>query len=268
MSVSFPHKRFGDNLIPLRGGVDGPQTAGWTPGSPVKSGLGCVTYADQMISVEEGVALAADVYLPKVHGRYPAIVVFSAYNKELQSSGAPTGTNETGSPPVFTNRGYAHVVVARRGVGRSQGESIVFCNETDAEDHAKVVAWAATQPWCDGNVVLFGTSYYGMSQALVAVKRPPALKGFFTIEMCTDYFRHIVMFGGAPQADFLALWMGANFTDTQLKLNVPPFVRALMSQILNSPLKRWWWPQVRNAVISVADTNSQTIKPGGSRWPE
>ncbi|HSZ57288.1 MAG TPA: CocE/NonD family hydrolase [Tepidisphaeraceae bacterium] len=249
--TSFPQTRFGDNFIPLRGGLDGPQTAGWTPGPPVKTGLGCMTYADQMIFVEKGVALAADLYLPKVRGHYPAIVVFSAYNKELQSSGAPTGTNETGSPPVFTNRGYAHVVVARRGVGRSQGKSIVFCNETDAEDHAKVVAWAAAQPWCDGNVVLFGTSYYGMSQALVAVERPPALKGFFTIEMCTDYFRHIVMFGGAPQMDFLALWMGANFTDKQLKLHVPPFVRALMSQILNSPLKRWWWPQVRKRMTRI-----------------
>ena len=36
------------------------------------------------------------------------------------------------------------------------------------------------------------------------------------------------MFGGAPQVDFLALWMGANFTETQLKLHVPPMVRPLL----------------------------------------
>jgi uncharacterized protein len=110
---------------------------------PAKSGLGCVLYADQMIPVDDGVSLAADVYTPKVQGRYPAILVYSGYNKELQSSGAPTGTNEIGSPPVFTNRGYAHVVVSRRGVGRSQGESVIFFNDTDVEDHAKAIAWAA-----------------------------------------------------------------------------------------------------------------------------
>ncbi|MGA7313545.1 MAG: CocE/NonD family hydrolase [Silvibacterium sp.] len=246
MNSAYPKINFWDNLIPLKGGLDGPQQAGWTPGLPAKSGLGCVLYADQMIPVEDGVSLAADVYTPKAKGRYPAILVYSAYNKELQSSGAPTATNETGSPSVFTNRGYAHVVIARRGMGRSQGESVLFFNDTDVEDHAKAIAWAAEQPWCDGNVVLFGTSYYGITQPHVAAaKQPPALKGFFTIEMCTDYFRQIVMFGGAPQVDFLSLWMGANFNETQVKFHVPPLMRALMSHIFNSPLKHFWHPRLQ-----------------------
>ncbi|MCU1322998.1 MAG: Acyl esterase [Acidobacteriaceae bacterium] len=251
MTTTYPEVNFWDNLIPIKGGLDGTQLAGWTPGPAVKSGLGCVLYADQMIPVGEGVSLAADVFTPKVKGRYPAILVYAAYNKDVQSSGAPTGTNETGSPPVFTDRGYVHVVVARRGMGRSEGESVVFFNGTDVEDHAKAIAWAAAQPWCDGNVVLFGTSYYGMTQPDVAVRQPPALRGFFSIEMCTDYFRHIVMFGGAPQIDFLALWMGANFTDTQTRLHVPPLVRALLSHVFNSPLKRWWKPMVQKRMLQI-----------------
>jgi uncharacterized protein len=251
VTAKSPPPKFWDNLISIRGGLDGPQLAGWRPGPAVRSGLGCVLYADQMISVADGISLAADVYTPKVEGRYPAIVVFSAYSKELQTSGAPTGTNETGSPPVFTDRGYAHIVVARRGMGRSQGESVVYFNDTDVEDHARVIAWAAAQPWCDGNVVLFGTSYYGITQPQVAAKQPPALKGFFTIEMCTDYFRHIVMFGGGPQMDFLALWMGANFTDMQFKLHIPPLVRALMSHVFNSPLKRIWQPLVQKRMTRI-----------------
>ena len=245
MSVAPRKAKFWDNLVPLRGGDDGPQLAGWTPGPAVRTGLGCRLYADQMIPVDYGISLAADVYTPRAEGRYPAVLAYSAYAKELQSSGAPTGTNETGSPPVFTDRGYAHVIVARRGMGRSQGESEVFFNDIDVEDHAKTIAWIAQQPWCDGKVVLFGTSYYGMTQPQVAIHAPPALKGFFAIEMCTDYFRHIMMFGGAPQPDFLALWMGANFTPFQIKLHVPPVIRAILSNILNSPLKRWWWPQVK-----------------------
>ncbi|HWL05931.1 MAG TPA: CocE/NonD family hydrolase [Xanthobacteraceae bacterium] len=245
MNVAPGKAKFWDNLVPLRGGTHGPQLAGWAPGSAVRTGLGCQLYSDQMIPVSDGISLAADVYTPTAEGRYPAILCYSAYAKELQSSGAPIGTNETGSPPVFTDRGYAHVIVARRGMGRSQGESVVIFNDTDVEDHAKTIAWIAQQPWCDGNVVLFGTSYYGMTQPQVAIHAPPALKGFFAIEMCTDYFRHIMMFGGGPQPDFLALWMGANFTPFQIKLHVPPLMRAIMSNILNSPLKRWWWPQVK-----------------------
>jgi hypothetical protein len=206
---------FWDNLIPLKGGLSRHQLAGWTPGPPAKSGLGCRILADQMIVVEPSILLAADVYLPKVAGCYPAIVSFSAYSKELQAAGVPAGNNETGSPPVFTDRGYVHVIVTRRGMGRSGGKDAVYLNDTDVEDHAKIIQWAAAQPWCDGQVVLFGTSYYGLVQPQVARLRPPALKGFFANEMCTDFFRHIAMFGGAPQPDFFALWMGANFTPFQ-----------------------------------------------------
>lgn len=260
MNVTIPKAKFWDNLVPLRAGLDGSQLAGWTPGPPVKNGLGCILHADQMIPVGGGVSLAADVYTPKRQGRYPAVVMFSAYSKELQASGVPTGTNEIGSAPVFTDRGYVHMTVTRRGMGRSQGESILFFSDTDVEDHAGVIAWAAVQPWCDGNVVLFGTSYYGITQVQVAAKQPPALKGFFTIEMCTDYFRQIVMFGGAPQVDFLTLWMGANFPDTQFRLRVPPLVRALASQVLNSPLRHWWWPQVQKRMTRIQDS-FKTITP-------
>jgi putative CocE/NonD family hydrolase len=242
---------FWDNLIPLKGGLFGEQLAGWTPGPLAKSGLGCRILADQMIEVAPAISLASDVYVPKVSGRYPAIVSFAAYSKELQAAGVPAGNNETGSPPVFTDRGYVHVIVTRRGMGRSGGGDAVYLNDTDVADHAKVIAWAAAQPWCDGRVVLFGTSYYGMTQPQVARLRPPALRGFFANEMCTDFFRHIAMFGGAPQPDFFALWMGANFTPFQFALRVPPILRAVVSQIANSPLKRLWWPQVQKRMSRI-----------------
>lgn len=242
---------FWDNLIPLKGGLFGDQLAGWTPGPPAKSGLGCRILADQMIEVAPTIALAADVYIPKAQGRYPAIVSFAAYSKELQAAGVPAGNNETGSPPVFTDRGYVHIIVTRRGMGRSGGKDAVYLNDTDVADHAKVIQWAAAQPWCDGQVALFGTSYYGMTQPQVARLRPPALKGFFANEMCTDFFRHIAMFGGAPQPDFFALWMGANFTPFQFALRIPPLIRALVSHIANSPLKHLWWPQVKKRMTRI-----------------
>jgi uncharacterized protein len=244
--------RFLDNLIPLRGDTFGPQLAGWTPGPPVATGLGCKVYANQMIPVGDGIAIAADVCTPKPPGRYPAVVAFAAYSKELQSSGAPTATNEGGSPPIFTDRGYVHIIASRRGMGRSEGTSTVYFNDQDVADHAKIIEWAAEQPWCDGNVVTFGTSYYGITQPQVAAVQPPALKGFFTIEMCTDYFRHIVMFGGTPQAAFLSLWMGGNFTDSQEKLQVPPVVRAALSHVFNnSRLKALWWPQIQKRLAQI-----------------
>lgn len=235
--------RFRDNFIRVKRASFGVQTAGWTPGDAVASGLGCRVLADQEIPVADGIALAADAYLPAKEGRYPAVLLFGAYTKELHPAGVPAGTNETGNPPTFTDRGYAHVIVTRRGMGRSGGETKVFFNDIDVDDHERAIAWSAEQPWCDGRVVMFGTSYYGCVQPQVAARRPPALKAFFANEMCTDYYRHIAMFGGTPAVDFFNVWMGANFTDAIIKLRVPPLVRALVSQILNSPLKRFWWPR-------------------------
>jgi uncharacterized protein len=45
--------------------------------------------------------------------------------------------------------------------------------------------------------------------------------------------------------DFLSLWMGGNFTETQIKLHVPPLMRALMSHIFNSAHKHFWHPQLQ-----------------------
>ena len=69
------------------------------------TGLGCTIHADQLIPVAGGIALAADIATPAKPGRYPAVVVFSAYSHQLQNTGAPTGTNETGEGPLFADRG-------------------------------------------------------------------------------------------------------------------------------------------------------------------
>ena len=118
MNSKFEHPPLFDNLISLKGDLRQQQTAGWTPGAPVHQGLGCTLHADQMIPVAEGISLGADIATPKREGRYPSVVLFAAYSHELQQTGAPTGTNETGSSAVFTDRGYNHVVVSRRGMWR------------------------------------------------------------------------------------------------------------------------------------------------------
>lgn len=197
MIRDFENTPFLDNLVPLKVRINQNQTAGWQPGPPVHQGLGVRVHADQMIPVAEGIALAADITTPKVPGRYPAVVGFSAYSHQLQSTALPTGTNETGEAALIADHGYNHVVVSRRGMGRSQGESVIFFNETDVDDHASVIEWCAKQPWYDGNVVLFGTSYYGIVQPIVAARRPPALRGCAAILLA----QHHPLWGGELSGD-------------------------------------------------------------------
>jgi uncharacterized protein len=139
-------KKYEHQHIPLKGSTYGIQYAGWTPSAVAFEGLGCRTRTSSFTS-GDGAELHADVYRPKAEGRYPAVVSFAAYSTEFHTAGIPTGTNEIGSPPVFTDRGYCPVIIERRGMGRSAGEQVTYFDPQDVTDHEKAIAWAAEQPW-------------------------------------------------------------------------------------------------------------------------
>lgn len=247
-----------DNLIPLHGRLNNAQYAGWQPTRLAESGLGCQIESDVMIPMVDGARLSADVYRPRAPGRYPAIVQISAYNKELHAAGMPSGTNEVGSPPVLTDRGYVQVLASRRGMGRSEGESGVFCGDQEVDDYVRAIEWAAEQPWCSGDVCLFGTSYYGMIQPLIAARRPAPLRAIFANEICTDIYRHLACYGGSINNRFFALWLGANFKDSDFKRAAEPWMRAAASQLINRP---WLWTSVVHPRIDAIYESFMTKRP-------
>jgi predicted acyl esterase len=255
-----------DNLVPIRAHLGPHQLADWrTPPPPAEQGLGYRLRADVRIPMADGTHLSADVYTPKVGGRYPAIVQFSQYNRDLHTAAVPRGNNEIGSPTVIADRGYVQIVVTARGVGRSEGELQPWYCEREIDDLEQCIAWAAEQPFANGAVAMFGTSYYAMIQLNVALRRPPALRALFANEVCTDYRRHIMQYGGNFNAFFLSLWAGANFTHAELRRSVPPVVRALASQLLARP---WAFARLRPRLDAVMAgfTQRRGVAPEVLRW--
>ena len=86
----------------------------------------------------------------------------------------------------FARAGYVSVLADVRGRGDSDGVFQPYRN--DGPDGAEVIAWAAAQEWCTGDVATWGASYGGRIQWLTALERPPALRAMVCLVTPSDPF--------------------------------------------------------------------------------
>ena len=149
---------------------------------------------DLYVTMRDGVRLALDIYRPEDKGKFPALLAYGPYGKELQTlvltfppQARPSplwdGCIEAGDTNYIVPRGYAHIVTDARGTGKSEGECCGIYGATggyEGRDCYDLVEWIAQQPWCDGNVGMLGISYYATVQILAAAEQPPHLKALFT----------------------------------------------------------------------------------------
>lgn len=89
------------------------------------------------------------------------------------------------SPSVWVLCGYVVVLVDGRQVGNVPGKLSPY-SEQETRDYCDAIAWAAKQPWSDGNVGLYGASYNATTQRYVAVLHPPSLRAMAPISADGD----------------------------------------------------------------------------------
>ncbi|MFC1534185.1 CocE/NonD family hydrolase [Thermodesulfobacteriota bacterium] len=121
--------------------------------------------------MRDGTILYADIWRPDTEDKYPAILTRLPYDKNLLFTWRPRGYTE---PLKYLHAGYVIVIQDCRGRGVSEGEFYPFIS--DPEDGYDTVEWIAAQPWCDGNVGMYGHSALGGTQWAAAVTQPPHLK--------------------------------------------------------------------------------------------
>lgn len=167
---------------------------------------------DVKITMPDGTILDGDIYRPDAPGKFPVILGISPYNKDLQSAPMrPVGFDpirgfmETGEPNFFVRRGYVHAHFNVRGSGKSGGY-FQFSGPVEVDDSANVVQWLAEQPWSDGNVGMFGVSYFAKTAKAVAAAGPPALKAIFSPWAGDDTYRNVWYHGGILSSKFLTHW--------------------------------------------------------------
>ncbi|MFI9505551.1 CocE/NonD family hydrolase [Nocardia sp. NPDC052566] len=111
--------------------------------------------------------------------------------------------------PQLVRSGYTQIVVDVRGTGFSQGIWEPW-GPKDQQDTPEVIAWAAAQPWSDGQVGMTGASYSGINQVQAAEKQPPALKAIVPVVPGNDLVRDMIAPGGAAIGILLPYLLAVN----------------------------------------------------------
>ena len=130
--------------------------AGWLPVSRAQQPYDSFSQSTVDVPMRDGVKLSTDVYLPArakpAAGRLPVLLVRTPYNKNGQRSNAAS----------LARRGFVVVAQDVRGRFASQGDFYPFLNE--GLDGYDAIEWAAAQPWSNGKVGMFGSSYLAWDQ--------------------------------------------------------------------------------------------------------
>lgn len=126
---------------------------------------------DVPATMRDGTVLRANIFRPVGENEgdtYPVALTRTPYGKDYTTS----------SPWLDVVRlartGYIVVIQDVRGRFRSEGEWRPLKNE--AQDGYDSVEWAAQLPGSNGNVGMWGASYYGFTQWAAAMEQPPHLK--------------------------------------------------------------------------------------------
>ena len=136
-----------------------------------------VAELDQQAPMRDGVELKVDIFRPKSEGRFPAVLLITPYNKSGQATRAKD----------FASRGYVVVNADSRGRFESGGEWDPFSPQHKMDGY-DLVQWISEQPWCNGNVGMYGLSYMGWTQWWTASQSPPALKAIVPEVAPPDHF--------------------------------------------------------------------------------
>ncbi len=181
---------------------------------------------DRMLAIpmRDGTVLRADVYRP-VGQRCPALVFRTPYDR--------TGLGMYGTFALrAASAGYAVVMQDTRGRGASDGDFVPFVHEL--EDGYDSVDWVASQPWCDGNVGMFGGSYDGVTQWQAAMSKHPALKAIAPNVTASSYHHGWVYRGGAFQLGFSLGWtLSLASHNAARDPSVPASVRGALTDALD-----------------------------------
>ena len=178
------------------------------------------------IPMRDGATLRGDVFRPKAEGKFPVLMTFGPYGKDvplkefmqeawdaiekfypdiLANSSCKNLVWETPDPEAWVLDGYIIIRVDARGCGKSPGRLAPNSPE-EFRDFYDAIEWAGVQPWCNGKVGLTGISYHAAGQWRVASLKPPHLFALCPWMGTYDFFRDRTRQDGIFGSGFISRW--------------------------------------------------------------
>ena len=201
----------------------------------LKSGAVMLYDQNVVITLRDGHTVYANVFRPKLPGKYPVIMAQGPYGKDAifqaayaqgwaqlfksnpnicaQSSCGFLRWEHT-DPERWVGDGYAVIAVDVRGSGYTPGY-LDLTSAREARDFYDAIEWAGIQPWSNGKVGLLGISYMAINQWQVAALQPPHLAAIAPWEGASDLYREAYFHGGIESNLFLQLWFKSQILPNQ-----------------------------------------------------
>ena len=155
------------------------------------------------LPVRDRITLSANLWLPiasQPDEKFPAILEMIPYRKDDWRASSDHQRGE-----YFAQHGFAFCRLDIRGTGSSEGIALDEYTPDETQDGYDAVEWLAAQPWCNGNVGMWGISYGGFTSIQVAMLQPPHLKAIVPVYATDDrYLDDVHYIGGCVTASELA----------------------------------------------------------------
>jgi putative CocE/NonD family hydrolase len=165
-----------------------------------------------LLPTPRGGRMAVDVWLPPLADgeRVPTAIRTTRYRRatigdryqELRSAAEVAR---------WTGHGFALVLGDARGTGASYGSWPRPWDDDQRDDLVALVDWIVSEPWSNGSVGGFGTSYDGSTAHLLATTGHPAVKAVIPRFALADTYADITHPGGVPLDWFLSVWAAGNW---------------------------------------------------------
>lgn len=176
------------------------------PAEPVPG----ATASSVHVVARDGVRLAVTVHLPPAGERLPTCLRSTRYWRATEESPVKEHL-EALEAQRWVAEGFALVLVDARGTGASYGTWQRAWSDTERDDLVDVLDWVVAQPWSDGTVGGYGTSYDGTTAHLLAATGHPAVRAVVPRFGLFDSWGDVAAPGGVPLDHFLEHWAAINW---------------------------------------------------------